>query len=83
MSDTTEIAQLLLGPDDDRKPTRRLNYRGRVNRPNPAVPMGPNYSDELLYPVTYSYDPKTKMSQVGLSYIVPNWDKIFGEAPHE
>lgn len=85
MSDSTEIPnyQRLLGVDDEREPTGFLNYRGRVNRPNPALAMGPTTFGEEVYPVTDVYDEETDATRVGVSPLRPDWEKIFGEAPRE
>jgi len=53
-----------------REPVRWLNYHDDVDV-DFASPMGPNTMGERLWPVTSSYDPKTNVTRVGLSYVAP------------
>lgn len=70
---------------DTRKPVRWLHYKGELSDipmemgPDTVGPGFPWGFGQLLYPVTAEWDPKTDVTTVGLSYIVPSPEVIVSE----
>jgi hypothetical protein len=54
-----------------RKPIRWCTYPGEITLDQVEPARCPNTLNELLYPVTATYDPDTNKTRVGWSYIAP------------
>jgi hypothetical protein len=77
MSDTEALEVIDLSPSTpERKPDRFLTYPGRVNKPHPHQPKGPNVYQENLWPVTYCYNSTEDVTRIGFSVIAPPKEEL-------
>lgn len=53
----------------ERKPVRWATYRGDCTGILSEGPKGPNTMGELLWPVSATYDPESRTTRVGFSYV--------------